>query len=117
MTQPSDPYLRVLKQPDEGDPANAVAVSSPPGGKDWQPGANLPFEPPLIETFRPSRTGLPPDVIAEWSGQCQLRSETDPEARELRLVRSHWSDVRWWEIPRTALVKSGFWRRKPNRVG
>ncbi len=27
MTQPSDPYLRVLKQPDEGDPANAVAVS------------------------------------------------------------------------------------------
>ncbi len=28
-----------------------------------------PYEPPEMETFYPWRTGLPPDVIDEWSGE------------------------------------------------
>ncbi len=39
-------------------------------------GTRLPSVPPVIETFYPS-TGPPPDVVAEWSGECLRPSTTD----------------------------------------
>ncbi len=51
-------------------------------------GAKRRYLPPVIETFHPG-PGLPPDVIAEWGGECILPSEIDHKDRhKLQSVQS-----------------------------
>ncbi len=86
MTEVRHPYIRLLKQPGDAiDHAESVpAIDN--GGRSV---AKLPYEPPRIETFYPSSTGLPPDVFEEWGGKDLLRSETDDRnQRKLHLARS-----------------------------
>ena len=46
-------------------------------GNEPRCGARLPYVPPVIETFRPSIEGPPPDVIREWSGESLRESSLD----------------------------------------
>ena len=89
----------------DADTGNMHAAVSSAGGK-------RPYDPPVIETSYRRSTGLPPDVIDEWSGKDPLRSETDDKVHH-KLVRvwSKWSVRRWREVWRRAAVTLGL--RKP----
>ena len=76
-----------------------------------------PYEPPVIETLYPRSTGLPPDVIDEWSGKCLLQPETVGDARGLRLVRSHGSVAGWRGIFRMVMAKLGLRHQEPPWIG
>ena len=53
--------------PETGNMHAAVSCS---GGK-------FPYEPPVIETFYPGSTGLPPGVFEDWAGECFSRRKRE----------------------------------------
>ena len=58
-------------------------TDSVPGNPEALPeGAKLPDVPPVIHTFYAS-TAPPPDVVAEWSGECLCPSTTDDDGLHL----------------------------------
>jgi hypothetical protein len=97
-----------------------VACSDPETGNTHRAvrctGGKRPWEPPVIETFYPRSTGLPPDVVDEWSGKCVLRAETDENSRRLRLIRSQGMGRWWWRIFGAAMAGLGLQHLESRRV-
>lgn len=89
-------------------PTERAAQCSDPGTPNIhstvrRAGARRSFEPPVIESFYPSHSGLPSDVIDEWCGKDLLSSETDDtEKRSRHRAPSKQAFARWRKILRRA---------------